>query len=212
MTTPDDVLESGSATHVPREWPRALDQVPLVVAALGGVAAVISMIKPWQVTTIDSPLLRGPDDKPLVMTSTLYAGGTLGTAYVVALIALVAAIVLTLRGSPSVRPTARLIGLGLAGSAIAVAGVLIFAFGDVTSGSLGYFGGFDLPAEAVKAEIKLGTLAGLAAPVLGGIALWLANPDRAPHQPLAEDDYIDSDDEPRYGEGIEVIGLTVRAG
>jgi len=92
--------------------------VPLT-ALLGAVAVLASMISEWQVTTVDSEEFTGGVG-PHAVTTGLIDLGALGTAYVIGLFPLVAAVVLTLFGPVAGRRWARLGGLCAGGTLLAV--------------------------------------------------------------------------------------------
>ncbi|MBB5870928.1 hypothetical protein F4553_004307 [Allocatelliglobosispora scoriae] len=209
MTTPVDVMES-SAEPTPTEWPRSLDQIPAVIVALGAISAVISLIKPWQTT-----ILRPDSDNPgqvEELTSTIVVAGTIGTAFMVGLIALVAAAVVALFGSPGVRHTARLLGLGLAGATAAIGGILVYHLGQASTA--GFYYGILIGSDAnIEIRTESGGWFGVSAAVLAGLGLFLARSSDETRPLRTIDDYDEfDDDEPRYGEGIEVIDMTVKAG
>jgi hypothetical protein len=120
----EDVIEFGPA-GTPQRQPklRRLPQLPgglaVPVAAAGAIGLTASMVGRWQLTTVvfdqDTSREVGPG---------LAALGAVGGAYVAIAVATVAAVVLTLFGQPSVRPTARLLGYALAASGLAVVGTM----------------------------------------------------------------------------------------
>ncbi|MEU0152284.1 hypothetical protein [Micromonospora fulviviridis] len=93
-------------------------RLPPVLAGLGAVAAVASLIGEWLVMTVPD---EGPDGSTTVrLPSGVAQVGGFGVAYLVGLLGLAAAVALALRGAPAVRQHARLAGLGLAAALLAV--------------------------------------------------------------------------------------------
>ncbi len=117
----EDVIEFGpEQVATPRRktrysLPPMLMSPAFLVAALGFLAIVISWIVPWQTTSVPD----GPESSREISVALAGAGST-GQAYVVIAVGLLAAVMVTLFGQPSVRGTARLIGLALAGGALAL--------------------------------------------------------------------------------------------
>ncbi|MFI6065749.1 hypothetical protein ACIA47_10840 [Micromonospora sp. NPDC051227] len=89
-------------------------RLPLLLAGLGAVAAIASLVGEWLVMSLPN---GGPEGNA---TFEVPAGvsevGGFGAGYLVGLLALVCAVALTLRGTAAVRPNARLAGLTLAGA------------------------------------------------------------------------------------------------
>ncbi|WNM42019.1 hypothetical protein RMN56_12060 [Micromonospora halotolerans] len=93
-------------------------RLPPVLAGLGAVAAVASLIGEWLVMTVPD---EGPDGSTTVrLPSGAAQVGGFGVAYLVGLLGLAVAVALALRGAPAVRQHARLAGLGLAAALLAV--------------------------------------------------------------------------------------------
>jgi len=125
---PGEVVEFGGDAPVSRPrrqaggFLRALATdrrvVPLT-ALLGGVAVLVSMISEWQVTTVDAEEFTGGVGPHTVSTG-LIDLGALGSAYLIGIFPLVAAVVLTLFGPAAGRRWARLGGLCAGGTLLAV--------------------------------------------------------------------------------------------
>ncbi|WP_431943609.1 hypothetical protein [Micromonospora marina] len=94
-------------------------RLPPVLAGLGAVAAIASLIGEWLAITVPAEN-RGDDDGPTRLTSGISEIGGFGTAYLVGLLGLSVAVALALRGAPAVRQHARLAGLGLAAGVLGV--------------------------------------------------------------------------------------------
>ncbi|MGY0008141.1 hypothetical protein, partial [Micromonospora sp. I033] len=119
------VVEWGDAEPAPsRRVGRSLaglardHRLPPVLAGLGAVAAVASLIGEWLVMTVPN------DDQeattPIRLPSGVAEVGGFGVAYLVGLLGMAAAVALALRGAPAVRQHARLAGLGIAAALLAV--------------------------------------------------------------------------------------------
>ncbi|MDM4783522.1 MULTISPECIES: hypothetical protein [unclassified Micromonospora] len=93
-------------------------RLPPVLAGLGAVAAIASLIGEWLAITVPAET-RG-DEGPTRLTSGISEIGGFGTAYLVGLLGLSVAVGLALRGAPAVRQHARLAGLGLAAGVLGV--------------------------------------------------------------------------------------------
>lgn len=136
---PESVVEFGAAEDKPRRrWSTsgfgrnlAADQrlVP-VAAALGAVALIVSLVSEWQVTTVDAALYgeNGVGDRLLPTDVTDL--GALGSAYLIGLFPLVAAVVLTMSGPPAGRRYVRLAGLSVGGTLLGVLFALAASLGD----------------------------------------------------------------------------------
>ncbi|MGV9210359.1 hypothetical protein ACTFTM_00685 [Micromonospora sp. RB23] len=89
-------------------------RLPLLLAVLGAVAGIASMVGEWVLTTLPSGGPEGPTT--IEVPATVSEVGGFGVAYLAGLLALVCAVVLALAGTPAVRANARLVGLTLAGA------------------------------------------------------------------------------------------------
>ncbi|MGC4850720.1 hypothetical protein ACLQ3F_26115 [Micromonospora sp. DT15] len=113
------VIEWGADEPAPRRrfaWSLAdLAQdprLPLLLAGLGAVAAIASLVGEWLVMSLPN---GGPEGNTTIeVPAGVSEVGGFGVGYLVGLIALVCAVALTLRGTAAVRPNARLAGLTLA--------------------------------------------------------------------------------------------------
>ncbi|HEY0697201.1 MAG TPA: hypothetical protein VGD43_05265, partial [Micromonospora sp.] len=83
--------------------------VPMV-AGLGAVAAVASLVGEWTVVTIPGTETGGD---PIAVPAGVSDVGNLGGAYLVGLLAVVAGLALALRGSHRIRHDARVLGLAV---------------------------------------------------------------------------------------------------
>jgi len=92
--------------------------VPLT-ALLGALAVLVSLISEWQVTTVDAEEFTGGVGPHAVSTG-LIDLGALGSAYLIGLFPLAAAVVLTMFGPVAGRRWARLGGLCAGGMLLAV--------------------------------------------------------------------------------------------
>ncbi|MEU7840815.1 hypothetical protein AB0B39_07585 [Micromonospora sp. NPDC049114] len=93
-------------------------RLPLLLAGLGAVAGVASLLGEWLVMTL-------PNGGPVGSTSIdVPAGvsdiGGFGIGYLVGLLGLVCTVALALRGTAAVRPNARLVGFTLSGALLAL--------------------------------------------------------------------------------------------
>ncbi|SCF43031.1 hypothetical protein [Micromonospora mirobrigensis] len=93
-------------------------RVPLILAGLGAAAAVASLVGEWLVMTVPN---GGPEGGEMVRVPGGVAEvGGFGVGYLVGLLGLAAALALALAGTPGVRRNARVAGLALAGTVLAV--------------------------------------------------------------------------------------------
>ncbi|QLQ38501.1 hypothetical protein [Micromonospora robiginosa] len=97
-------------------------RLPPVLAGLGAVAVLASLIGEWLVITVPN---EGEDGNTTFrLPSGVAEVGGFGAAYLVGLLGLSVAVALALRGAPAVRQHARIAGLGLAAT---LSGVLVAA-------------------------------------------------------------------------------------
>ncbi|WP_431935211.1 hypothetical protein [Micromonospora sp. RP3T] len=93
-------------------------RLPPVLAGLGAVAALASLIGEWLVITVPD---EGEDGNTTFrLPSGVAEIGGFGAAYLVGLLGLSVAVALALRGAPAVRQHARIAGLGLAATLLGV--------------------------------------------------------------------------------------------
>ncbi|MFC4018572.1 hypothetical protein ACFOW4_11550 [Micromonospora sp. GCM10011542] len=188
-------------------------RLPLLIAGLGAVAAVASLVGEWLVMT---PPNRGPEGDAIVR---LPAGvseiGGFGVAYLVGLLALVCAVALALRGTPAVRSNARLAGLTLAGALLALLVATASALDESGQRTLFYSS-----EDGFRAEYGRGLVMAFVACVLFGTALRLApgggtapaGPERDAGRAPASDDDRDAASGPRSRSGAANGGWRRRPG
>jgi hypothetical protein len=152
--------------------------VPLT-ALLAAVAVLASLISEWQLTTVDAAVFGGGFDPRPVATDVVDLGA-LGAAYLCGLFPLVTSVVLTMFGPLAGRRWARLGGLSVGGTLLAV----LFA----TTASLGSesrvvpdLARLQFDKDQVQFAYGRGLWCAAAGVVLAMLALYLA--DR--HQPTA---------------------------
>ncbi|MEU4476582.1 hypothetical protein AB0F68_00685 [Micromonospora sp. NPDC023966] len=163
-------------------------RLPPVLAGLGAVAAVASLIGEWLVMTVPNgdPEANGPIRLP----SGVAEVGGFGVAYLVGLLGLAAAVALALRGAPAVRQHARLAGLGVAVALLAVLTATAFSLPELGPRALFF------PAEQrLQVEHGRGLVTAFLATVLLAAALHLSG--RAAGAPADRTD--EPGDEPAAG-------------
>ncbi|MGC4853664.1 hypothetical protein ACLQ24_09735 [Micromonospora sp. DT4] len=93
-------------------------RLPLLLAGLGAVAGIASMIGEWVLTTLPN---GGPDGTSTIeVPASVSEVGGFGVAYLAGLLGLSCAVALALGGTAAVRANARLVGLTLAGALLAL--------------------------------------------------------------------------------------------
>jgi hypothetical protein len=102
-------------------------RLPAVLAGLGAVAAVASMIGEWLVMTVPN---EGPEGTAVRVPLGVGEIGGFGVGYLVGLLGLAGAVALAVRGTTTVRPNARVLGLGLAAASLALLVAAAFSLGD----------------------------------------------------------------------------------
>ncbi|MFJ8581546.1 hypothetical protein [Micromonospora sp. NPDC093277] len=142
-------------------------RMPPLLAGLGAVAAVASLIGEWLVMTV-------PNDGPAGIGTVRVPGGVtdvdgFGVGYLVGLLGLAGAVALALRGTGPVRQNARVAGLGLAAAMLAVLTATAFTLDDTGQRAL-----FGLLAEGFHVERGRGLVAAFVATVLLAGALYLS--------------------------------------
>ncbi|MEU7995570.1 hypothetical protein AB0B83_09555 [Micromonospora sp. NPDC049060] len=142
-------------------------RLPVLLAALGAVAALASMLGEWQVMTIPNGGPQG--NTPLRVPGGVSDVGGFGVGYLVGLFALVCAVVLALRGTPAVRPNARLAGLAVAG---ALLGLLVAATASLDEAAQRVF--FYSTDDGFQVEYGRGLVTAFLACALFAAALKLA--------------------------------------
>ncbi|MEU6072671.1 hypothetical protein [Micromonospora sp. NPDC047074] len=179
-------------------------RLPLLLAALGAVAALASLLGEWQVMTI-------PNAGPQGNSSVRVPGGVsdiggFGVGYLAGLFALLCVTALALRGTSAVRPNARLAGLTLTG---ALLGLLVATASSLDEAGQRVF--FYSADDGFRVEYGRGLVMAFAACVLFAAALKLAPAD-APPQEEADLPRADGDDG-EAGEpvdGAEQVGRSRR--
>ncbi|MER7418646.1 hypothetical protein ABT346_17990 [Micromonospora peucetia] len=155
-------------------------RLPMLLAALGAVAALASMLGEWQVMTLPNAGPQG--NAPLRVPGGVSDVGGFGVGYLAGLFALVCAVVLALRGTPSVRPNARLAGLALAGTLL---GLLVATAASLDEAGQRVF--FYSTDDGFRVDYGRGLVMAFLACALFGAALKLA-PARAVPVPEEADD------------------------
>ncbi|WP_250031799.1 hypothetical protein [Paractinoplanes maris] len=128
VTPPEAVVEFGSepaprrsrftTSGLGRDLLADRRTVPLA-AALAALAGLVSLISEWQVTTLNASAL-GPGGGERVLPSGIDDLGALGIGFVLSVFLVVPAVVLTLFGPSTGRRYARLAGLSVAGTQLAL--------------------------------------------------------------------------------------------
>jgi hypothetical protein len=152
--------------------------VPLA-ALLAAVAVLASMISEWQVTTVDATVFGGGSDPGPVATDVVDLG-TFGTAYLCGLFPLVTSVVLTMFGPLAGRRWARLGGLSVGGTLLAVLFATAASLGS-ESRAVPNLARLQFDKDQVQFAYGRGLWCAVAGVVLAMLALYLA--DR--HQPKA---------------------------
>jgi hypothetical protein len=153
-----------------------------IIAGLGGLAVLGSVLSEWRVWTFEEP--GGPTQQ---VSTGVVGFASVGTAYLIGILVLVASLVLTFFGTGATRQHARLVGL----AAAIVLGVVLIA----ATVNMKHVGGlmddffFGLGGPANEATMAYGRGLYLAYAGVGAlaVALWLAAPlgQRAPWQQAA---------------------------
>ncbi|SIN27075.1 hypothetical protein [Micromonospora cremea] len=172
----------------PRRFGRSLagftrdPRVPLLLAGLGAVAGVASLVGEWLVMTLPN---SGPEGNTTIEVPVgISEVGGLGVGYLVGLLGLVCAVALALRGTAAVRPNARVAGLTLTGALLALLAAATGTLDDPGQRSV-YFS----PQDGFEVEYGRGLVMAFVACVLLGLALRLAAaaPIGAPAGPMEDD-------------------------
>lgn len=156
--------------------------VPLA-AALAALAALVSLLSEWQVTTVAAGTIDS-DTSERLLPSSIDDLGTLGVGYVLGLFLIVPAVVLTLFGPPSSRRTFRLAGLSVAGT---VFGVVLAAAARASSQSYAIDPVYRIALDDAEASLAYGRglWCAFAAVLFASAALYLAG-QHLPTGPEAE--------------------------
>ncbi|MEU5563178.1 hypothetical protein [Micromonospora musae] len=170
------VIEWGTAEPATAERPRRSlaglgrdRRLPPLVAGLGAVAAVGSLVGEWVVMTLP----EGGRDGPLEVPAGVADVNGFGVGYLVGLLVLVGTVALALRGTPAVRPNARVLGLALAGALLVLVAAAAFELDESTRRL------FYSPDAGPRIEYGRGLSMAFVACVLLGVALHLS-PNAAP--------------------------------
>ncbi|WFE51082.1 hypothetical protein [Micromonospora sp. WMMD1155] len=143
-------------------------RLPLLLAGLGAVAGVASMVGEWLVMSLPN---AGPEgDTTIEVPAGVSEVGGFGTGYLVGLLVLVCTVALALRGTAAVRSNARLVGLTLAGALLAL---LVAATATLNDSGQRTF--FYSTQDGFRTEYGRGLVMAFAACVLLGAALRLAS-------------------------------------
>lgn len=145
------------------------DRAVPAIAGLGAVAVFVSFVTEWQATSMDVP--QGEFDFGLAQDIGAGLGdlGSWGAGYLMGVFAVVAASTLAVFGAPAVRRHARLAGLGIAGTLIALLIAITAQLGRDSLIIPGYYIAREEPATSYRSGLYL-AFAGVAAL---GVALYL---------------------------------------
>ncbi|MFF0152554.1 hypothetical protein [Micromonospora sp. NPDC005203] len=142
-------------------------RLPLLLAGLGAVAGVASLVGEWLVMSLPN---SGPDGESTIEVPVgVSEVGGFGVGYLVGLLGLLCTVALALRGTAAVRPNARLAGLTLAGALLAL---LVAAATTLDNPAQRSF--FYSPQDGFRAEYGRGVVMAIAACVLFAVALRLS--------------------------------------
>ncbi|RKN46269.1 hypothetical protein [Micromonospora endolithica] len=165
------VVEWGGTEREPRGWPGRLGfgfvrdrRLPAVLVALGAVAGAASLVGEWLVLTLPS---SGPNGDLIRVPEGVSELGGFGTAYLVGLLILGCTVMLALRGTPPVRPNARVVGLALAVALLVLLAAAAAHLGDTDRRAL-YYG----EQEGFAIEYGRGLVTAFVACALLAAALW----------------------------------------
>jgi hypothetical protein len=151
--------------------------VPLA-AGLGAVAVLASLVSEWQVTTVDPQVFGGELGGHPVATNVTDLGA-LGTGYLVGLFPMVLAVVLTMFGPAVGRRWAKLGGMSVGGTLLALLFATITSLGG-ESRTLPDLYTAQLDQDQVQFAYGRGVWCAVAGVLLAMVAIYLA--DR--HQPV----------------------------
>ncbi|MET8525370.1 hypothetical protein [Micromonospora sp. NPDC005172] len=142
-------------------------RLPLLLAGLGAVAGVASMLGEWVVTTMPN---AGPDGTSTIeVPAGVSEVGGFGIAYLAGLLGLACAVALALGGTATVRTNARLAGITLAGALLALLVAATATFDDLSERTLLYSA-----QEGFRVEYGRGLVLAFVTCVLFAAALRLA--------------------------------------
>ncbi|SBT53102.1 hypothetical protein [Micromonospora narathiwatensis] len=142
-------------------------RLPPLLAGLGAVAAVASLVGEWLVITVPN---GGPEGTTTVrVPDGVTDVGGFGVAYLVGLLGLACAVALALRGAGPVRQNARVAGLGLTAAMLAVLTATAFSLDDTGQRTL-----FFSPEDGFQVDHGRGLVIAFVAVVLLAGALYLS--------------------------------------
>ncbi|MFJ6199497.1 hypothetical protein [Micromonospora sp. NPDC092111] len=142
-------------------------RLPPVLALLGAVAAMASLVGEWLVMTVPN---GGPEGSGTIRVPGGVAEvGGFGVAYLIGLLLLAGAVALALRGRPAVRHDARVAGLAVAGALLALLTATAFSLDDSGQRALFYS-----PEDGFRVDYGRGLVMAFAAAALLGAALLTA--------------------------------------
>ncbi|OKI57941.1 hypothetical protein [Micromonospora sp. CB01531] len=142
-------------------------RLPPVLAGLGAVAAVASLIGEWLVMTIPN---GGPEGNTMIrVPGGVGDVGGFGVGYLVGLLGLAGAVALALRGTGAARQNARVAGLGLAAAVFALLTAAAVTLDDSGQRTLFYS-----PEDGFRVDYGRGLVTAFVATVLFAAALHLS--------------------------------------
>ncbi|MBB4959041.1 hypothetical protein [Micromonospora polyrhachis] len=142
-----------------------------VVAGLGAVAVLASLVGEWTITTLANHGSTG--ELPNVrVPAGVAAGGTFGVGYLVGLLGIIGALALALVGAtPTVRHNARVVGLVLSGGLLGMLAAMASSLGDERRS-------LSLSDDGFRVEPGRGLVMAFVGTALFGLALYLAGRTR----------------------------------
>ncbi|MFV2102253.1 hypothetical protein [Micromonospora sp. LOL_024] len=153
-------------------------RVPVLLAGLGAVAALASLLGEWSTITIPN---AGPEPAtPLVVTSGVSDIGGLGTGYLVGLLALGGAVALALQGTATIRTNARVAGLALAAGMLALLVATLSSIDDAARRGVFYSNDPGFAVEQGRGLLVAFVAVGLFAAALIRVASEPAGPQPEP--------------------------------
>ncbi|WP_428962861.1 hypothetical protein [Micromonospora fluostatini] len=148
-------------------------RLPPVLAGLGAVAAVASLVGEWLVMTVPN---SGPEgNTALRIPGNVSEVGGFGVGYLVGLLALSGVVALALGGTPTVRRNARTAGLALAAALLALLVATGFALDDPGQRTLFYS-----PEDGFEVEYGRGLVMAFVGCLFLAAALQLSGSGRRP--------------------------------
>ncbi|WP_430784863.1 hypothetical protein [Actinoplanes sp. G11-F43] len=164
-------------------------RIPALTAGLGAVAAFGSLISEWQTTTLVS---NGNFDADAGVTDRILPAelpdlGAIGGGYLVGILLLVTAVVLTLFGPETGRRHARLAGLAVGGVLLALLVAVLNHAGEVSLLIPRYYTD-DLFGAEMRVAVGRGLWCAMAAVAAGLIALWMPRGEDTGVRPAPEPD------------------------